>query len=137
MESRFGRSFDLVQVSAGDESRAALEGVGADGVTRGPEGSKHKSAGILAAIPIVEIVIARARSLSQRKAPAYSEDAGRGLGIASYHGYREASSFLRAAGELNYCNVYFGIVAGDWEERRQALLAVKDRIGGPRPGQPE
>lgn len=99
--------------------------------------SRHKVAGILSAIPIVEIVVGRARAIAQKAtAPAYTKDAGHGLAMAAYHGWPVATSFMRACGELNYCKTYFGTVAADWQDRLDALLEVKERIGGSRPQAP-
>ena len=99
--------------------------------------SQRKIAGILSAIPIVEIVVGSARAIAHKAtAPAYTKDAGHGLAMAAYHGWPVATSFMRACGELNYCKTYFGTVAADWQDRLDALLEIKERIGGSRPQAP-
>jgi hypothetical protein len=101
-----------------------------------PERSRRKIAAIVAAIPLVELVVGRARALAGDDvcAPEYDQAAGRGLGLALYHDVPVGRAFLRACGELSFTRDYFGIVAGEWQQRLFALRQVKDRIGGRRPG---
>lgn len=111
-------------------------GLAAGRQVSGPQRSRRKIAAILAAIPLVELVVGRARALAgdDVRTPEYDQAAGRGLGMALYHDVPVARAFLRACGELTYTRDYFGIVEGEWQQRLFALRQVKDRIGGRRPG---
>ncbi|MFN0249181.1 MAG: hypothetical protein ACKV2T_20020 [Kofleriaceae bacterium] len=100
-----------------------------------PESSRKKIAGILAAIPLVEIVVSKARGLNQAcTPPLYSEMAGRGLGMAKANGLPVADRFLRACGELAHVKLYASSIEGDWTQRLSALISVKQQILGQRPG---
>ena len=100
-----------------------------------PEASQQTIAGVLSAIPVVQMVIARAQALADLPgAPAYNENAGKGLGMATHAGMPVAAAFTRACGELSYSRTYYRTVLGEWQARLNALLAVKEKIVGPRPG---
>jgi hypothetical protein len=99
-----------------------------------PERSQHKIAGMLAAIPLVEMVVAGARVLGSVTTPPSNALAERGLGMAAYHGMPVAAAFQRACGELNYTRTFARSVQGEWSERLHALLEIKTRIGGLRAG---
>ncbi|MDB4963021.1 MAG: hypothetical protein JWP01_3020 [Myxococcales bacterium] len=114
-------AYNALAISAGAEIRC-------------PEKSRHKIAGMLAAIPLVEIVVSRAQMLGSMEAPAHNDAAARGLGMAAYHGLPIAGEFRRACGELNYMRTYARGTESDWTERLHALLDVKTRIIGRRPG---
>ena len=80
-------------------------------------------------------MVARASALCQESiAPAYDEDAGHQLALATVRGNPKAGAFLRACGELDYTKLYFETVEADWQERLEALLQVKETVGGSRPG---
>lgn len=101
-----------------------------------PESSREKISGILAAIPLVEIVVSKARGLNEAcSPPIYSEMAGRGLGMAKANGFPVADTFLRACGELAHVKLYANTIEGDWTQRLNALITVKQQILGQRPGE--
>ena len=100
-----------------------------------PESSRAKISGALAAIPLVEFTLARFARLSDASlVPPHNEFAARGLGMARAHGRPVAERFLRACGELAYTRLWSTSAEGDWQERLDALVAVKTQILGRRPG---
>ncbi|MFN0250133.1 MAG: hypothetical protein ACKV2T_24830 [Kofleriaceae bacterium] len=101
-----------------------------------PESSRKKIAGVLAAIPLVEIVVSRARGLSSvATAPAYNEVAGRGLGMAKTNGLPVADRFIRACGELDHVALFAQTMEGEWRRRLEQLVSVKRQILGERAGE--
>lgn len=102
---------------------------------RGPKRSKDKIAAIIAAIPRVEVVVARAKAIARRAvSPAPTEFARRGLGMATHHNIDRVGAFLRVCGELNNTRLHFGLIASEWQTRLDALNRVKTQIEGRRPG---
>jgi hypothetical protein len=100
-----------------------------------PEGSQHRIAGMLSAIPLVEVCIARARSIKQAaKVPAYTSKSGKGFAMARYHQDGNTGDFLWAVAELNWAYNTFSQEERKWDERLTQLLVVKEKIIGPRPG---
>jgi hypothetical protein len=113
-------------------------GVAAGGAATGSSQSQQKIAGIVAAIPIVESVIASLRNITAKTSkvrPPYSPEAGLGYGIAISHQNSAAFDLPNAIGVLEYSNTWFGTVQGEWQERLKSLNATKERIGGTRPGE--
>ncbi len=100
-----------------------------------PGDSGKTISGMMAAIPLVELVIARARSIRIAAAtPAYSKASGVGLGIARYHQEPNVDHFLRCVGELRWARGTFEKEEQRWQKRLTQLLAVKEQIIGSRPG---
>ncbi len=113
---------------------AAIE---AGQVASGDSISKAKSAGFIAAIPIVEYVVAKLNIIVDKTAnprPPYTPAAGVGYGIALYHQKWEAINLPTAIGALEFCHTTFSESANAWGIRLQQLLAAKARMSGERPG---
>jgi hypothetical protein len=103
----------------------------------GNDASKKKVAGLVAAIPIVENVVAALRNISSKTAfarPEWDEKSGLGYGIALYHQNWEAIDLPTAIGMLEWCNLYFGFTGEDWQDRLTMLLKTKEQLQGTTPG---
>ncbi len=98
--------------------------------------SNNRVAAMLAAIPLVETVVARMRSIYSRvkdAPPAYTREAGIGYGIALYHQSWAAWDLPSALGLIQNLQLYFGWGLADWEASLGQLQSVQERLGGPRP----
>jgi hypothetical protein len=105
-----------------------------------PQTSRAKIAGMLAAIPIAEMVAARAGVIRERsaRAPGYDHDAGRGFAMSRHAMTRypkmiETIEFVRGLDELVYCERYYGHLEKVWTQRVVQLHEVRRKIIGARP----
>lgn len=119
------------------DHRAAYNqlGMAAGSEIQCPEGSQHRISAMLAAIPLVEVVVARARAVRNAAAmPAYTKESGIGLGMAEYHREPNAPAFKTAVSEMHWARDKFAAEATKWEERLAKLMEVKTAIIGESPG---
>ena len=119
------------------ERRSAYSGLGASVGSHVPaeqESSRGKLAAIPAALPIVEMVVAKAGAIREAAAiPRYDEGAGRGLGMAQRHNHPAGASFLEAARDV-ISSAHYGTKEEEtWRRRRDQLFVATDRMVGPRP----
>jgi hypothetical protein len=87
----------------------------------------------LAAIPIVETVVARAKNISDATLnvrPPCSENAALGYGIALQHRQEEAMLLPIVIGELEGAHAQFGSIWSDWNLRLKSLMTLKEEILG-------
>jgi Domain of unknown function (DUF4157) len=123
----------LRTLTARRESYNAL-GIAAGSEIDCPTDSRHKISGMLAAIPIVETVVSRARNIAEKSvAPNYNTNAGKGFAMAQYARHPKVSVFLTALGQVAHSKYRFAAVANDWEHRLRQLQDVKRKITGARP----
>ena len=95
---------------------------------------KHKVAASLAAIPLVDAVIAKAHDLrASANVPAPEAAAERGLRIAHDNGHPSGKSFLVACDQLNAARQRGAADERKWIARRDQLFAVKEAMFGRRP----
>lgn len=104
-------------------------------------GTKHQPndriAAMIAAIPLVEMMVARLRTIKGKAdaaVPAYSSDAGIGFGIALHHQNWAAWDLPRALGLISQLQFEFAWTLADWESNLASLKGVMEQIGGARPG---
>jgi hypothetical protein len=96
---------------------------------------REKIAAIFAAIPLVEVVVAKARAIRIAAAVPEGEPAAeRGLGIAHAHNQPSATNFLRACDLLAGANQFGAAHETKWAARRDQLFKVKEATLGRRPG---
>jgi Domain of unknown function (DUF4157) len=94
------------------------------------EEEKRKVSAMISALPMIELVATRARSIaSTPPPPAYSETAGHGLYLAVTSGDRHVSSFLRALGEIAGAREMYGRVANHWDRRLVQVRALANGVG--------
>jgi Domain of unknown function (DUF4157) len=95
-----------------------------------PEEEKRKVSAMIAALPMIELVAARARSIANTpRPPAYNDTAGHGLWLAVASGDRHVAAFLRAHGEISGARELYGRVASHWERRLAQVRTVANGVG--------
>ena len=115
-----------VQQKLSDRRAAYLRlAQGSAGAGGGSEADRDRLSALIAAIPLVEAAIGAARTVSARiSEPAYTRQAGRGFGMALYHGDPRAWIFLRHLAMLRGYGREFTGEAERWTQRRASLAAV-------------
>ena len=111
-------------------------GLAASEVAVGSAESKDKVAAIIAAIPIVESVVASMRTILSKVfefEPRYTREAGIGYGMALYAQSWEAADLPIAIGQLRQVADTIDASLENWQQRLSSLVRAKDRVAGARP----
>lgn len=102
----------------------------------GTKTQNPRLASLLAAIPVVEAVVARARIIVERTAnvrPECTEQAALGYGIALQHKKEEAMMLPLVLGMLEGTHSHFQVLCDRWSTRLKSLLAIKEQLSGMEP----
>ncbi|MEO1094778.1 MAG: DUF4157 domain-containing protein [Cyanobacteria bacterium J06638_28] len=98
----------------------------------GSSRDRNRMRALIAAIPIVEVVVNRAENvISTASVPEYSTDSGVGAYMLNYHGHvDEVSQFATAAGHMDAYSVIFQTHHQFWSERLASLRMVLQGLRG-------
>lgn len=99
----------------------------------GSTSTQDRIAGMVAAIPIVEVVVARSSSVLSAAERglnvSYSNSSGIGFSMARYAGYSQADSFVNHLAMLRGLQIEMTITHNFWRERLSSLQAIVTRLG--------
>jgi hypothetical protein len=96
---------------------------------------KDKIAGSMAAIPLVEMVVMKAREIRiGANVPDYDAAAARGLSIARANHHPTATTFMSGCDQLRAAHVFGTKEERKWSTRRDELFKLKESMLGRRPG---
>lgn len=124
----------LVALSERRSAYSELGGSVGASVPSEQESSRSKLAAIPSALPIAEMVIAKAQAIREAAVvPSYNEAAGRGLAIAKAHSYPAAEPFIEAARDVVSAGSYGAHEEATWRKRRDQLFTATSKMIGPRP----
>ena len=100
---------------------------------QGHTSSASKLGGIIASVPLADVVIAKAQQLrAAAQVPGYTDASGRGLGIASAARHPSARKFLDAANDVSAVKRYAASEEATWRRRRDELFKGANQMLAPR-----
>jgi hypothetical protein len=132
----FERSKELLRAVYTQRRNAYnLFGAAAGREHQGSSESKQQLSALMSAIPIVEIVVAKARSIVGKAVlPEYTERAGHGLWMANRYHDAKVPLFIAALGEIEGAREIYQLVFQKWNARLKQLTALEQQVLGARPG---